>query len=126
MAKARILVVEDSPTLQLWLKVRLEYHGYTVIQALDGKAGLKMVKSEKPDVVLLDVMMPEMDGIEVCRRIKSDPEIKNIPVIFLSAKAQQKDIDEGLAAGAEAYITKPYESDELLEEIEKFLKKRGK
>ena len=118
----KILVVDDSVFLQSLLKDRLQSEGFDIVQAFDGREGLEKVKKEAFDLVLLDVKMPYVDGFEVCRRIKADPAIKMIPVMFLTVMAQKADIETGIAAGAEAYFTKPYESGELLKEVKKLLK----
>ena len=118
----KILVVDDSVFLQSLLKDRLESDGFTVVQAFDGREGLEKAKKESFDLVLLDVKMPYIDGFEVCRRIKADPQLKNIPVMFLTVMAQKADIETGIAAGAEVYFTKPYESGELLKEARRLLK----
>ena len=118
----KILVVDDSIFLQSLLKDRLESEGFFVIQALDGKEGLEKVKNENPDLVLLDVKMPIMDGFECCRRIKNDPIIKHIPVVFLTVMSQKTDIESGIEAGAEAYFTKPYDGNALVSKIKELLK----
>jgi len=101
--------------------VNLELEGYDVKRASNGDEALKLVRTFKPDVVLLDVMMPKLDGREVCRRIKGDPETSGIPVIFLSARAQDMDVNSGLELGASAYITKPFDPVELLETVGRVL-----
>ena len=118
----KLLVVDDSVFLQSLLKDRLEREGFDIVQAFDGREGLEKVKKEAFDLVLLDVKMPYVDGFEVCRRIKADPALKKIPVMFLTVMAQKADIETGIAAGAEAYFAKPYESGELIKEVRKLLK----
>jgi adenylate cyclase len=122
MAPATILVVDDDPVIQKLLAVNFEMEGYHVITGSDGEEALALVAAERPGAVVLDVMMPKVDGIEVARRIKADPSTSSIPVLLLSAKAQAKDITEGLDAGADAYITKPFEPVELLERVATLLK----
>ena len=110
---ARILVAEDDPNSIKLLNFRLKSLGHEVISAVDGREALEIAVKEKPDLVLLDVMMPVMDGFQVLRKLKSQEETKNIPVIMLTAKAQEKDIVVGLEAGAVDYITKPFSFAEL-------------
>jgi CheY-like chemotaxis protein len=112
-----ILVVDDDPVIQKLLSVNFEMEGYRVITAGDGLEGLEQVTSEQPDLVLLDVMMPKMDGLEAARRIKANPATKHIPVVLLSAKAQSADIQGGLEAGADDYVTKPFDPLELLDKV---------
>src|SRR5665213_2430225 len=103
---ATILVVDDDPVIQKLLVVNFEMEGYVVVTALDGIEGLERVAERHPDLILLDVMMPRMNGIEVLQRLKGDAATAQIPVILLSAKAQSNDIAGGLDAGADDYITK--------------------
>jgi CheY-like chemotaxis protein len=112
-----ILVVDDDPVIQKLLSVNFEMEGYRVLTANDGLEGIAAVEREHPDLVLLDVMMPRMDGIEASRRLKASPDTKEIPIILLSAKAQVGDIDIGLDAGADDYITKPFDPLELLDKV---------
>jgi len=88
MAKPRVLIVEDEPHILLSLEVLLDRAGYDTASATDGEAGLSLIRRLRPDVILLDIMMPERNGYEVCRAVKSDPELRSIPVIMLTAKAQ--------------------------------------
>jgi CheY-like chemotaxis protein len=112
-----ILVVDDDPVIQKLLSVNFEMEGYRVVTASDGLDGLAQVKAVNPDIILLDVMMPRMDGLTVARKLKSDPSTKGIPIVLLSAKAQSTDIQLGLEAGAEDYITKPFDPLELLDKV---------
>jgi DNA-binding response OmpR family regulator len=112
-----ILVVDDDPVIQKLLSVNFEMEGYVVRTASDGVEGLEAVEAEVPDLILLDVMMPRMDGLEVVRRLKADGATAAIPVILLSAKAQAADISDGLDAGADDYITKPFDPLELLDKV---------
>jgi len=121
MALAKVLVVDDDQVIQQLLEVNLELEGYDVKRASNGDEALKLVRSFKPDVVLLDVMMPKLDGREVCRRIKGDPTTADVPVIFLSARAQDMDVNSGLELGASAYVTKPFDPVELLETVQRVL-----
>jgi len=121
MAK-RVLVVDDDRVIQQLLQVNLELEGYDVVAtASDGKEALDKIGTLKPDLVILDIMMPKMDGLEVCRHLKADPALARIPVILLSARAQDLDIREGLDIGANAYLTKPFDPVELLEVVGRLL-----
>lgn len=113
----KILVVDDDAVIQQLIEVNLELEGYEVVKASNGEEALARVADEAPDLVLLDVMMPRMNGRDVCRKIKGDPETANIPVIFLSARAQDLDVEAGLELGADAYVTKPFDPANLLETI---------
>lgn len=112
-----ILVVDDDPVIQKLLAVNFEMEGYRVVTAGDGVEGIERVHRDRPDLVLLDVMMPRMDGIEVVRSLKADKATAGIPVILLSAKAQSTDINGGLDAGADDYVTKPFDPLELLDKV---------
>ena len=118
---ATILAVDDDPTIQQLLVVNLELEGYDVIVAGDGEEALERIRSDRPDAVLLDIMMPRMDGIEVCRAAKADPETADIPIVILSAKAQQDDIERGTDVGADAYLTKPFDPLDLIETVQRFV-----
>lgn len=117
MPGATVLVVDDDPVIQKLLQVNFEMEGYSVITAGDGEEGLAKAQAEHPAAVVLDVMMPKMDGLEVARRLKADPDTQGIPIILLSAKAQQADIQAGTATGAEEYLTKPFDPLELLQRV---------
>jgi CheY-like chemotaxis protein len=112
-----ILIVDDDPVIQKLLSVNFEMEGYLVLTANDGVEGLEKAQSELPDLVLVDVMMPRMDGLEAAHRLKSDPATKHIPVVLLSAKAQSTDVHGGLEAGADDYVTKPFDPLELLDKV---------
>jgi DNA-binding response OmpR family regulator len=118
---ATILVVDDDPVIQKLLAVNFEMEGYRVVTAGDGEEALACISAEHPDVVVLDVMMPKVDGIEVVRRMKADPATAPVPVLLLSARAQAKDVAEGLDAGADGYMTKPFDPVDLLERVASLL-----
>jgi DNA-binding response OmpR family regulator len=122
MPQVTILVVDDDPVIQKLLEVNFEMEGYQVETASDGEEALATVASQHPDVVVLDVMMPKVDGIEVLRRIKADAATATVPVLLLSARAQAKDINAGIEAGADAYMTKPFDPVELLDRVASLLK----
>ena len=119
----KILIVEDEPhTLQI-VKDRLESNGFEVITAIDGEEALATAKKEKPNLIILDVMLPKMDGFHVCRLLKFEEEYKSIPIIMVTAKATQADLDIGKQTGANAYIVKPFDFDALLLTMERLLQK---
>ena len=118
----KILLVDDEESLVMLLTERLKFNGYDVITAADGQEGLDKAKKEKPDLILLDVMMPKMNGYQVSRLLKFDQRFKHIPIIMLTARTQAIDMKTGKETGADAYITKPFESENLIAEIKKFLK----
>ncbi len=117
----RILIVDDEVQLATVVQMRLEAHGYEVLMAHDGEEGLKKAKSEHPDLIMLDVMMPKMDGYKVCGLLKNDTRYSKIPIILFTARAQQDDKMIGAEVGADAYITKPFEPPVLLAKIEELL-----
>lgn len=104
----RVLVVDDEPDVLLLCRVNLEFEGYEVIEACDGEQAMTRVREERPHVILLDVMMPKMDGWQVLAALKEDPELKDIPVVMLTAKVQDQDQIRGWSSGAAEYITKPF------------------
>lgn len=118
----RILVIDDLPENVFMLQDRLEHEGYEVITAYNGSTGIEKALSELPDLILLDVMMPDITGIEVCRRLVNDPLTKNIPIILVTAKSGAEDTKEGLEAGAFDYIKKPFNRVELLARVKSALK----
>lgn len=118
MAK-KILVVDDERHIVRLVQVNLERAGYEIVTAYDGVEALEKVKSENPDMVVLDVMMPRMDGFEVLKNLQADPRYQNIPVIMLTAKAQDADIFKGWASGVSSYLTKPFNPRELLVFVER-------
>ena len=119
----RVLVVDDDRVIQQLLEVNLELEGYDVVgTASDGREALDKIAKLSPDLVILDIMMPKMDGMAVCRHLKADPETAKIPVILLSARAQDMDIRDGLDIGANAYLTKPFDPVELLDVVGRLLK----
>lgn len=118
MHSKKILIVEDEESLLKLESILLSSKGYSVVGVMDGKAALEEVKVNRPDLVVLDVMLPEMDGFEVCRHIKENPETSSIPVVMLTAKKSNNDVERGKQAGAEAYITKPFKSAKVIEVIE--------
>ena len=118
MAAPKILVVDDQPINVQLLKRKLEREGLTVMAAYNGLEALDLVAKDKPDLILLDVMMPDMDGIEVCQRLQSNEETRPIPVIFITARTSKEGKLEGLGVGAVDYITKPIDLDETLARVQ--------
>ncbi len=114
----KILVVDDDEALVDVVSNLLKLEGYEVLEAYNGKAGLEMAKEKKPHVIILDIMMPEMDGYQVLEKLKEDPETNDIPVIMLTARTEDKAVIESWKKGADFYIPKPFEIDELLHVIE--------
>ncbi len=114
MPPLKILVCDDERHIVRLIQVNLERQGYQVLTAYDGKEGLEKVRSEKPDLLVLDVMMPYMDGFEVLKALRREPETEALPVIMLTAKAQDKDVFEGYHYGADMYLTKPFNPMELV------------
>jgi CheY-like chemotaxis protein len=122
---ATVLVVDDDPVIQKLLQVNFEMEGYAVITAGDGVEGLERARAERPDIVICDIMMPRMDGLEVARRLKGDPDTAGIPIVLLSAKAQQADVAAGEATGADEYVTKPFDPLDLLQRVAGLLEARA-
>ncbi|MGH7681618.1 MAG: response regulator [Candidatus Eiseniibacteriota bacterium] len=120
-SKGKILVVDDEIYIVHILDFSLGMEGYEVITALDGEQALEKLKSDRPDLIVLDIMMPKLDGYEVCKAIKSDPETRQIPVILLSAKGRNVDQKLGFDVGADDYITKPFSPRKLVERINQLL-----
>jgi len=121
MTSKKILIVDDEAELVGLVKIRLETAGYEVLKAFDGQEGLDKAKLEKPDLILLDIMMPKMDGYKVCGLLKMDARFKKIPIILFSAKAQKEDAELAKEIGADLYITKPFEASVLLAKIRELL-----
>lgn len=122
--KRKILIVEDEEAIRFLLRQNLEYEGYEVLEAADGEAGLKATETESPDLVLLDLMLPRMSGMEVCKRLRATGNA--VPIIMLTARGQQMDKVIGLKTGADDYITKPFDILELTARIEALLRRTGR
>src|SRR5215467_13602016 len=119
---ARILIVDDNETNRDILATRLATHGYELLQAADGEQALVAAREQTPDLILLDVMMPKLDGIEVCRRLKGDSALPFIPIVLVTAKSDVRDIVAGLEAGADEYLTKPVDQAALVARIKSMLR----
>lgn len=109
-----VLIVDDEPNIVIAIEFLMEKEGYNVLKAYDGLEALKVIESNVPDIMLLDVMMPEMDGFEVAKTIRENPELDNVQIIFLTAKGTREDKMKGYAHGGEIYLTKPFDNDDLV------------
>ena len=125
MHKLKVLIVDDESDLLEMISLRLEANNYQVICACDGQEGLDKARTEKPDLIILDIMLPKIDGYKVCRMLKFDEKYKQIPVILFTARVQEYDIKLGEEVGADAYITKPFEPDILMSKVSELLKNRS-
>ncbi|MDD4179861.1 MAG: response regulator [Candidatus Margulisbacteria bacterium] len=125
VAVKRILVVDDEPDVASLLTLMLKSQGYEVIAAGDGQEALEKARSENPDLILLDVMLPRLDGYKVARMLKFDENYSHIPIIMLTAKIQDRDKQTGLEMGANDYVTKPFDTAQLLAKIKDILEKKG-
>ena len=121
--KKKILFIEDEPDQILMISLRLEKNGYEVLAALDGEEGVAMAKKEKPDLILADVIMPGIDGFEVCRRLRRDPITRHIPIISTTAAGIDDVEHQCISAGADDCVRKPYDSSDLLLKIKNLLEK---
>jgi CheY-like chemotaxis protein len=120
----KLLIADDEPSVRSLVHVTLEGDEHTILEASDGVEALEVARSEHPSLVLLDIMMPRLDGLAVCRAIKSDPATSGTVVVMLTAQAQDRDRDQGLAAGADDYFTKPFSPLALLNMVERVRKTR--
>ena len=119
----KVLVIDDDPVILELLRVNFEIEGFAVVSAGDGREGLERAKRDKPDVILSDIMMPRMDGLDLVTALRSDPKTRAVPVILLSAKAQNAEVKAGLEAGADDYVTKPFDPLELIDRVNAVLAK---
>lgn len=120
-SQKRILICDDDPAILRVLQVNLEVEGYETILAHHGEEALRAAVESRPDLIILDIMMPRLDGYQTVERLKEDDATKDIPVVFLSAKAQASDIEKGKEYGVQEYLTKPFDPDVLVETIERLL-----
>jgi two-component system alkaline phosphatase synthesis response regulator PhoP len=123
MNPKKILVVDDEVDLVETVRFPLEMEGYHVLISYNGEDALNQARKENPDLILLDLMLPKLDGYKVCRLLKFDERYKHIPILMLTAKTQEKDKVLGLETGADEYITKPFEMDYLMEKVKEYLSK---
>lgn len=124
MNPKKILIVDDEPDLVETVRFSLEMEGYQVLVSHNGEEGLSQAKKESPDLILLDLMLPKLDGYKICRLLKFDERYKHIPILMLTAKTQEKDKLLGMETGADEYMTKPFDMDQLMEKV-KFYLSRG-
>lgn len=117
----KVLVIEDDPATSRLVEYTLKHHGFRVITATNGLDGVRITVKESPDLVILDVMLPGMDGLEICRRLRSNPATINIAIMIFSARAQESDRETGLKAGANDYLVKPAAPAEIIARVEKLL-----
>lgn len=123
---AKILAAEDERDIRDLIAFTLRFAGHEVTTATNGEEAVSMAEQVRPDLILLDVRMPRMNGYDACRAIKANPNLKDVPVVFLSAKGQESEVQAGLQAGAEEYILKPFAPDQLIERVRQILAKFGK
>jgi DNA-binding response OmpR family regulator len=123
---AKILIAEDEPDIRELVAFMLRFAGYEVITASNGEEAVQTASREIPDLILMDVRMPRMTGYDACRAMKLNPDLHDVPVVFLSAKGQESEIQSGLEAGAEEYLLKPFSPDELTHRVRAILSKFGK
>jgi len=117
----KILVVDDDPYILMSLEFLMKKNGYDVMVARNGTEALEIVEKQVPDVVLLDIMMPDVDGYEICRHIKTSKKLKDAKVVFMSAKTKEADIKKGYDLGASLYITKPFSTREMIKQIKELM-----
>jgi len=122
MEKKKILVVDDEVDLVKTIQFALELEGYKVLVSYNGEDALNQARKENPDLILLDIMLPKLDGYKVCRLLKFDEQYKHIPILMMTAKTQEKDKLMGKETGANEYITKPFDMEELMEKVKAYLK----
>jgi len=122
----RVLVIEDDPSTLRFLEYTLQQEGFEILTAKNGLDGLKMAQNLRPDLIILDIMLPGLDGYEVCHKLRQKPETANVLVLVLSAKARQEDKDIGMKMGADAYLTKPVDPTEIVNKVQGMLTGSGK
>jgi two-component system, OmpR family, alkaline phosphatase synthesis response regulator PhoP len=113
----RILIADDEENIVISLEFLMKREGFEVLIARDGEQALEMIRAELPDLVLLDVMMPKKSGFEVCQEIKTDPQLRTVKILMLTAKGRETEIAKGLALGADSYVTKPFSTKDLVERV---------
>ncbi len=117
----RILIVEDEPNIVISLEFLMKREGFEVDVAADGEAALKAASDSAPDLVLLDIMLPKINGFEVCQKLRADPRCRGMKIVMLTAKGRETEIAKGLALGADLYVTKPFSTKELVAQIKQLL-----
>ena len=123
---AKILIAEDERDIRDLVAFTLRFAGYEVVVATNGEEAVQMAPQVNPDLILMDVRMPKMTGYEACKVMKANPDIKDIPVVFLTARGQENEIQQGLDVGAEEYLLKPFAPDQLTNRVKAILEKFGK
>lgn len=123
---SKILIAEDEPDIRELVAFTLRFSGYEVVSANNGEEAVRLASHEFPDLILMDVRMPRMTGYDACRLMKANDQLKDIPIVFLSAKGQESEIQTGMDAGAEEYLLKPFAPDELTQRVRAILSKFGK
>ncbi len=118
---SRVLIVDDEQNIVISLEFMMKREGYEVSIAQDGQEAIEMIRAEMPDLVLLDVMMPKKSGFEVCQEVRADPGLRSVRILMLTAKGRETEVAKGLAVGADAYITKPFSTKELVERVRAML-----
>ena len=124
--KSRILLIDDHQTVFRLLEAIVRIKGYTLLYAENGQQGIVMARQEQPDLILLDVMMPDIDGFKVCQYLKENEDTKAIPIMFLTARGADGDLELGRKAGADGFMTKPFQTIEVLKQIERLLSEKTK
>ncbi|MBT3017295.1 MAG: response regulator [gamma proteobacterium symbiont of Clathrolucina costata] len=119
-----ILIVDDEPNIVLSVEYLMKREGYQVMTANDGQVAIDMIADTRPDLLILDVMMPRKNGFEVCREIRADPALSGLPILMLSAKGREAEIKKGISLGADAYITKPFSTHDLVDKVNQLLQSR--
>lgn len=122
MANKKILVIDDESDITALIKARLELASFDVITSLDGRDGLLKARDENPDLIILDIMLPKLDGFQLCRMLKFDQKYKHIPIIMLTARTSEDDKNTGIEAGADAYIVKPFDAQMLIDKVKELIK----
>jgi len=117
----RVLICDDDPVILRLLQVNLELEGFDVLLGHNGEEAVEIARDQHPDLIILDIMMPRMDGYQACEKLKSLDETRDIPIVFLSAKAQQSDIEKGKAFGVADYLTKPFDPNDLIDVLDRLL-----
>jgi len=121
----RVLIVDDEPNIVLSLEFLMQREGYQVATAADGEAAMEALAAQAPDLVILDIMLPKMNGFEVCRRIRGDPRWKGVRILILTARGRETEVSKGLGLGADLYVTKPFSTKELMAQVKGLLAARG-
>ena len=117
----KVLIVDDEPNIAISVDFLMRREGFEVLTAHDGEEGLALIRADRPDLVVLDVMMPKLDGFEVCKAVRADPALAGVRILMLTAKGRAAEITKGLALGADAYIPKPFSTRELVAKVKELL-----